>query len=282
VTPPVPGGGPGRDETADQVGRPAEQCFVIGCERSGTSPLVRVMHAHPAIVMGLERYSTLYNEMRTVRDPQIVGPELFTPERFLDFRPEDTRQRPPAFGTRHYEVARNRFAKGGVAYVGDKVPPPNMWLMRTLVDRFPLARFVFIYRDVVRVCSSWQRRADDPADRWKPWNDYLAGHNHWIDALSIVEWLRQSPAANRLFVVRCEWFFAADLAYCEALTRFLGLDMNASIQASHTERAAEFRRREAETPSVLSGAQHDYVLEHDASQRVAVLDQMALASRGQP
>jgi hypothetical protein len=275
MTAPTPGTSVPPPEAGGRHDGAAGQCFVIGCERSGTSPLVRVMHAHPAMVMGLERYATLYNEMRRVRDPQMVGPELFTPPRFLDFRPGDTRKRPPDFGEPHYEVARNRFAAGGVAYVGDKVLPPNLWLMRTMVDRFPDARFVFIYRDLLRVCSSWQRRADDPEDRWKPWNDHRAGHNHWVDASNVVEWFRHSSAADRLFVVRCEWFFAEDPASCEALVRFLDLDMDPSMEASHTQRGAEFRRREAASPDGLTDEQHAYVLAHAETERAVELDQMA-------
>ncbi len=255
------------------------QCFLLGCERSGTSPMARVLNAHPQVVMGNERYATLYNDMRVGRDHYLVGPELFTPERFLDFRPGDSHQLPPSFGVRHYEVAAKRFASGDVAWVGDKVLPPNVWLARTLADRFPHARFVLIYRDALSVCSSWKRRSDDPGDGWRPWNGYLAGLEHWRDGLAVAEWFLDHGAADRLFLARCEWFFDEDPTYCESMVRFLDLDMHPSIADVHAERSAEFRRREAVTPNSLTAVEREYVLARSEPERVARLDGIAAECR---
>ncbi|MGZ4693857.1 MAG: sulfotransferase family protein [Acidimicrobiales bacterium] len=255
------------------------QCFLIGCERSGTSPMARVMNSHPQIVMGLERYASIYNEMRLLRDPYLMGPELFTPERFLEFRETDTHQRPPEFGQRHYEVAEKRFASGDVAWVGDKVLPPNVWLARTMANLFPHSRFVFIYRDPISVCSSWKRRSDDPADGWREWNGYLAGLEHWRDGLAMAEWFLEGDAADRIFVARCEWFFDDDPAYCESMVRFLGLDMHPSIAEIHAERGAEFRRREAATACSLTAVEREYVEARSEPTRLAALDRIAAECR---
>jgi hypothetical protein len=261
----------------DAVPHP-NQVFLLGSERSGTSPLARVLNSHPQVVMGLERYATIYNEMRRQRDPYLIGPEHFTPERFLDFRESDTHQRPPEFGARHYEVAANRFARGDVAWVGDKVLPPNVWLARTMASRFPHSRFVLIYRDPVSVCSSWKRRSDDPSDNWREWNGYLAGLEHWRDGMAVADWFDEPGLSDRLFVVRCEWFFAEDPTYCESMVRFLDLEMHPSIAATHAERGAEFRRRQA-TPSSLTDVEREYVLARSEPERVAALDRRAAACR---
>lgn len=257
----------------------AHLCFVVGCERSGTSPLVRVLHSHREIVMGLERYASLYNDMRVRRDPTLIDLDLFSPERFLDFRPEDTHRAPPDFGARHYEVARNRFESGAVARIGDKVLPPNVWIVRTLASKFPESSFVFIYRDQLKVCDSWQRRAGDPDDAWVAGNDFRSGHEHWVDGLDVVDWLEGSIEPERLFVIRCEWFFADDPTYLEALVGFLGLDMDPSMAANHSERSAEFRRREAATVSRLTAEQRAFLHERAHIDRVTHLDAVAAACR---
>lgn len=254
-------------------------CFVVGCERSGTSPLVRVLHAHPRVVMGLERYATRYNAMRESRDPDGITLDLFTPERFLDFRPGDTHRAPPEFGARHYEVAAQRFATGSVAYVGDKVLPPNVWLTRTLANQFPQSKFVLIYRDQLRVCDSWQRRSSNPDDQWVAGNDYRAGHDHWVDGLDVADWLRSSVSPERLFLTRCEWFFGEDPASRDALVRFLGLELDESFVANHAERGAEFRRRELETERILTDAQVAELEAMAMPDRVADLDRAAAACR---
>jgi hypothetical protein len=238
-----------------------------------------VLHAHPRIVMGLERYATRYNVMRDERDPDLISLELFEPERFLDFRPDDTHRAPPEFAARHYEVASLRFASGSVAYVGDKVLPPNVWLVRTLANQFPQSKFVFIYRDQLRVCDSWQRRSSNPDDQWVTGNDYRAGHQHWIDGLDIADWLRTSLSADRVFLTRCEWFFGEDTTSRDALIDWLGLDLDESFVANHAERAAEFRRRERETESVLTADQVAELLAMAAPERVADLDRAAAACR---
>ena len=254
-------------------------CFVVGCERSGTSPLVRVLHSHPRIVMGLERYATRYNVMRETRDPELMTLDLFTPERFLDFRPEDTHRAPPDFGARHYDVARQRFDGGSVAYVGDKVLPPNVWLTRTMANKFPQSKFVFIYRDPLRVCDSWQRRSSNPDDQWVATNDYRAAYDHWLDGLDVAEWLRSSVSADRLFLTRCEWFFGEDTASRDALVRFLGLGLDPSFVDNHAERAEEFRRRERETPILLTDEQRAELQAMAVPDRLADLDEATASCR---
>lgn len=229
--------------------------------------------------MGLERYAKLYTVMREARDPSVISPDLFEPERFFDFRPGDTRRAPPAFGARHYEVAAARFASGDVAYVGDKVLPPNQWVVRTLADRFPQSRFVLIYRDPVRVGESWQRRSDDPDDLWTTGNGYRAAYDHWVDGLDLADWLRTSLEPHRWFLTRCEWFFSDDTASRDALIGFLGLEPDASFVANHAERAAEFQRREREAVPYLTDEQRTDLLGLVQPDRLAAIDAATAACR---
>jgi Sulfotransferase family len=78
-------------------------CFVFGCPRSGTTAVVRLLQAHPRVVIGMERHKFLLSRRR---DRAKFGPALFEPERFFDFRPGDTNVNPDlGHFTGHYTKA---------------------------------------------------------------------------------------------------------------------------------------------------------------------------------
>ncbi len=255
--------------------------FATGCERSGTTVLTRLLQSHPSVAIGMERYKYLLRDVRTRRVTRRLCPSHFEPGRFFDFRPSDTNIIPPNFGD-YYDESARRYRSDELRYVGDKVLPPNVWLVRTMANRFPQAKFVLIYRDQVRVCDSWQRRSSNPEDQWVTGNDYRAGHDHWVDGLDVADWLRSAVAPERVFLTRCEWFFGEDVAHRDGLIRFLGLELDGSFAANHAERGAEFRRRERETTPILTADQLAELAQVAMPDRVAALDAATLECRDRP
>jgi hypothetical protein len=204
---------------------PYDQCFVVGCERSGTTPLVKLLAGHPAMAMGMERYKYVLRDMRRTRNPDLLAPEHFEPSRFLDFRVTDTNHIPPATFRGHYESVERRLQAGTVRYFGDKLLPPNVWTTLAIAERFPRSRFIFIYRDVLAVTNSFDRRALDPADTaWPEQNDHEHGYTHWVDSFDVADALIALVGPKRVFVVRCESLFEGHVSGCDAMFRFLSLD----------------------------------------------------------
>jgi Sulfotransferase family len=252
---------------------PPEHCFAFGCERSGTTPLTLLLHAHPQVVIGMERYKYIFRTMRRTHDPELLDAGHFEAERFLDLRETDTNHTPGRFGA-HYESARQRFAAGDVAWVGDKVMPPDEWLLLTLADRFPSARFVFVYRDLLRVANSFEVRARNPDDaNWPTENDHRLGAEHRRTAFRTVEALGARAGWDRVFVVRAERLFAADPREAEAMFAFLDLDLDddldgdgddgtvrSAVEARRLELRTQWARRQS-TPLILSLDQQRWLLE---------------------
>lgn len=204
--------------SGDTGGGEPGYCFVMGCPRSGTTALTRLLHAHDAIVMGMERYKFLADGSGA------LGPELFTADRFLDFRPDDTNITPQTvrFG-KHYELAAERLRRGGVRYVGDKVLAKHA-IADEISAAFSTPRFVFIYRDLYRVASSFCARAMNPQDtNWPEWKTHENAWENWLEAFDVARRLLDRTPET-VFVVRYERLFNGDTDACRALFRFLDLE----------------------------------------------------------
>jgi hypothetical protein len=102
---------------------------------------------------------------------------------------------------------------------GDKIP--HLFKRFDLCDRaFPEARWIYMLRDINGVASSWNARAQNPADKWPRRNDYRRAVQIWNEANALV---RARPAA-RLLVVSYEAFFAGAPEARRAVTDFVGIE----------------------------------------------------------
>lgn len=117
--------------------------FIAGCPRSGTSALTNYLNLHPEVMVAMERYNHCM---------------LITPERFLDVRPEETRQ-PRERIAALIESKRWESLK----WVGDK-RPTYFLAYRELLRANPGARFVYIYRPLEEVVESFQEKHERPDD----------------------------------------------------------------------------------------------------------------------
>lgn len=202
-------------------------CFVLGCARSGTTALTRLLHAHEQIVIGMERYKYRLGGAALAS----FGPALFEPDRFLDFEPDDTNITPENKRFRgHYDLAARRLTNGEVRYIGDKVAAKKS-VARAIQRQFPSPRMVFIYRDLLRVASSFCVRARNPADQnWPETSTHKTALTRWNDAFDAIDVLMTGPEPQNVFLVRYEHLFNGDERTCDAMFRFLGLDVTPDVR----------------------------------------------------
>jgi hypothetical protein len=232
-------------------------CFVFGCPRSGTTAVARLLQVHPRIVIGMERYKFLLSRRR---DRHAFGPPLFEPERFFDFRADDTNVNPDLGHFRgHYIKAKRRFENGPVKYVGDKVMPDEP-IIRTIEARFHSPKFIFIYRDLLHVASSFVARARDPDDpNWRATEDHKAAIKRWRTAFSTADALIGRIGLEDVCVMRYEDLLSGNIRACELMFRFLGLKVSPNVRRTYEARTRDWDERQSK-PLVLSPAETEFVL----------------------
>jgi hypothetical protein len=201
-------------------------CFIFGCPRSGTTALTRLLNSHEAFVVGMERYKYHYS---STQGRAALGPDFFEPGRYFDFRPEDTNITPSNERfARFYERARRRFDAATVVYVGDKVLATDP-ILDAIRENFPDPRFIFIYRDLFRVASSWEVRARNEKDEnWVAANDYRVAGERWQGAFEVAERLIDQIGLEHVSLVRYERMFNGDVCHFDALLR--RLDCTTTLQ----------------------------------------------------
>ncbi len=205
--------------------------FICGVPRSGTTALAHLLNRHPAIGLGIERYRLLAQ-----RDASCLGEELFTRERFFDFREGD--------GARDvwekYQDEYGRLASkwATCTIVGDKIPRLYVGA-DTLLRTQPQARLIFIRREVEPVAASWQRRADDAQDpSWPATNDAAAAVFEWNRGIrSAVELAAAWP--ERFLVVPYEDLLAGDPGSFDPLFEWLALTPPEGFAAAYAELGCE-------------------------------------------
>lgn len=230
--------------------------FVVGLARSGTTALAEVLSAHPAIVLGVERYKQLWRGERI--DELHAG--LFERERLFDLGDgltNVTPERHPRWRA-HYE--RMEAQLGQAAYVGDKMSTVRI---QRLWKNLPDARLVCIVRDPRSVAGSWETRAHDPRDRyWPADNDARRSVTRWNQAnRQILRAVDGRP--DRAVVIDHAGFFGSpDSAPLVRLLDWLGLEPAAPAAAQLDGARREYAEVLSRRPRRLSPDEEAYVLEH--------------------
>jgi hypothetical protein len=216
--------------------------FVCGVARSGTTALTKLLNAHPKIAVGIERFKY---HLGKAANRNLSAQELFTAERFFDFRPTDTN----VVATRDYERLEAKF--DACTVVGDKIPSLYRYADSLFVN-FPGSTIVFITRDVETVAASWQKRADNPDDGWPDHNGHEAAVDEWNRGVEIALDLA-SRWPGRFLVVRYDQLFNGDPGVLEALVSSLGLEPDrelADAYRSSLEAAEAIERTPLPEPSL--------------------------------
>jgi Sulfotransferase family len=240
-----------RRHASSFVVAPPGYCFIVGCPRSGTTEVTRLLHAQPELVLGMERYRRMLYQLDERGQLAEFGAGMFQPQRFLNFELDDDRFRD------HYRTAALRFAAGPVKYVGDKVPHTTS-IVLALTQNFPNAMFVFIYRDLERVANSYCRRARDPNDPWPREATCEVAIHHWQEAFASADAVTAAIGDDRMFVVKYEQLFGGDRRVVEKMFAWLGVDPRIGALPTFKRQMAD-RQRVRTRALVLTEAERQFV-----------------------
>ncbi|MCC0062528.1 MAG: sulfotransferase [Defluviimonas sp.] len=171
---PAPAGAPAPDRMRPAHAGERSFAFVTGCSRSGTTALTDLLNRHPDVAIGFERFAWLARDGR-------LTPDLFTPERFRDFREGDTHH-PDYSGSPMRSAVLDKVHAARV--IGDKIPRLIEHL--DMLDGFAGARVIFIVREPYAVAQSFVGRSTEAGGKWPAGRDHVAAVAEFNRAMASV------------------------------------------------------------------------------------------------
>ena len=211
--------------------------FIVGCPRSGTTLLQRMLDAHPDVAIAPEthfirrfwlrrdEYGDLHDDARFRRlvDDLLSIPEAadmhLDADEFRASAGRIDRSFAALFGLllQCYRLQR------GAVIVGEKTPN-HLLYMRTLQDFFPRARFIHLIRDPRAVVNSWRN---------VPWSTgSIAGDAQVWRRYIRTAW-KQRPRSGTLHLVRYESLVSAPAQTLRSMCRFLQLGFTEAMLTFH-------------------------------------------------
>jgi Sulfotransferase family len=217
--------------------------FLVGCPRSGTTLLQRLLDAHSMVAIAPETHfmrrfwgrRTEYGDLTDDRRfERVVNDIIATPE-FSDMKLEADRFMAAAWRLDRsysalFRLLLSSFAnQRGVRVVGEKTPGHVVY-MQTLECFFPGARFIHIIRDPRAVVNSWRR---------VPWSSgtIVGDISSW--RRYVVTARKHPPAAGALHTVRYETLVRKPEQALRAICEFLRIPFEPAM--------LEFHQRTADT-----------------------------------
>lgn len=240
--------------------------FIAGCPRSGTTALTNLLNEDNRLILGVERYK--FNGRN-------LHPELFTEERFFDLKRNETNIIMPDY----YAILKQRWHSGCAVYVGDKVPG-YYTRMAILLKNFPGSKILFIYRNALRVASSFNVRAQANKPVWPESKNYRKAVEARNRSLELVRAIKCRPDGHRVFLIKFESFFSHSGVYLQNLYNFLDLDVTETMSLAYS-RATAVSREISGKPLSLTTEEQSYVLAHSDSDLEAWCDRHAFVIASQ-
>jgi hypothetical protein len=238
----------------EQVGAMNPFVFIVGCPRSGTTLLQRLLDAHPDLAICDETFWVpYYFKKRIGLTPEgMVTPELFS--RLFAYykfcRMKTDRQELTKLLGSGEPVAYARFVTGlfdlygefrGKPLVGDKTPDYARNIP-TLHQLWPQAKFVHLIRDGRDVCLSavhWQRKVARLASLFSTWAEEplrtAAAWWEWHVRRAREDGGKLGP--DRYYEIRYESLVSRPAEECTKLCAFLGLPNAPCMLRFHAGRA---------------------------------------------
>lgn len=240
---------------------PCPLVFVVGCPRSGTTMLERMLDAHPHLAMAHETHWVTKhgNGGRDLTDLGVVRrrllEKLYADRRFVRMAPEQgsleryvASEAPDYASFVHHVYASYRSARGAL-HVGDKSTGGYVRKLGRLHTICSRSRIVHLIRDGRDVCLSmltWPK-AGRAAARHGLWEtDPVATTALWW-RWHVAAGIEQGRAlgADVYREMRYEELVARPADQCAELCMFLGLEPDAQMAAFHEHRTAPAAGRSA-------------------------------------
>lgn len=227
------------NESTGHSEAPFRPVFIVGCPRSGTTLLQRMLDAHPDVAVAPETffvrrfwqrradYGDLAHDAAFARLLDDVTALPAFAEMGLDAEAfvRDATQRERTYAAVFRQLLQQFARKQGARVVGEKTPNHVLYLS-TLHTFFPEARFIHLVRDARAVANSWRSVPWTSGRRWRDaevWVEYVAAGRaaeSWLDAaLASVRFERLVQAPESVLRHLCQMlelaFDPAMLAYHE-------------------------------------------------------------------
>ncbi|MBI4881979.1 MAG: sulfotransferase [Planctomycetes bacterium] len=215
--------------------------FLVGCPRSGTTLLQRLLDAHPLVSIAPETFfirrfwkkRRVYGDLRDCGRFERLVSDVTALQEFADMGLDAEGFRAAARAVPRaidalFSLLLAEFAKlRGTPWVGEKTPN-HLLYMRTLERFFPDARFVHIVRDPRAVALSW---------RGVPWSNGSLAQDAEVWRRYLATARAKPPRQReRLLLLRYEELVAHPEPQLRKLCEFLGLPFHPAMLAGEAAR----------------------------------------------
>ena len=250
----------------DRVVDGSRLVFVGGLHRSGTTPLTRVLGAHPRM-SGLQDTGVTEDEgqhLQSVYPPALAyggpGRFAFSPEAHLTehsplVRP-DSAERLVRAWTPYWDLSRQLLVEKS---------PPNLVMGRFLQAVFPGSALIVVLRHPVVVALStvkWRRLAS------RHWWRHASLHTmvrHWFAAHEVLR--QDAPRLERLHVVKYEELLTDPERRLGEIQAFLGLDEPFPTDLFRAGHSDQYEARWSAMGTQLLGSRSRRRVERDFADR---------------
>lgn len=168
-----------------------EILFVSGVARSGTSALTAILNMHPDYMIGMERYFHIIQR-------NDLNSSHFERTRFVDVRDSDTHN-----SGSHGTIEQREHSFDKALFVGDKFPLLYKHF-DNIIQKFPLAKHIYIVRNPLSVIESYDERFRDKNDNWQ--GTYKTGLTEWNNSIRKVLMLSPEHLERFNFLVYENFF----------------------------------------------------------------------------
>ena len=228
--------------------------FIIGSERSGTTLVLAILACHPRIAVPevtwyyprFRPYLHTYGDLGIIENFNALAYEMAYGLRVPFWRMPDAN--PATFGNeiaaRAAEIEPSfagvfaamfeRYAKHVKKPRWGEKTPGNVFYIDRILEDFPNAQFVYIYRD----CRD--ASAEFIESQFGPTNAYTAAVM-WRDGQQAVKPFRETLSPDQWFNIKYEEFVRDPVNHLKSMCAFLGEDYDDALMAFHTTPVAQRR-----------------------------------------